>query len=75
MSAADRTLKAQLAGELRNLLEQRAGPNGMRMADLLDSINAQSSVRVNEHDLRIALVELEDFARVEHQTGRVMLRA
>lgn len=73
MSAADRTLKAQLAGELRSLLEQRAGPNGMRIADLLDSLNAQSSIRINEHDLRLALVELEDFARVQH--GVVMLRA
>ena len=36
----------------------QAGPSGMRIADLLDSINAQSSVRVSERDLRLALNEL-----------------
>ncbi len=83
-------MKAQLAGELRTLLERRvshrlqlereehggqqwlpkssttlafctfvqAGPNGLRIADLLDSVNAQSSVRVSERDLRQALNEL-----------------
>lgn len=73
VSAADRSMKAQLVGELRNLLETKADPAGMRIADVLDSINAQSSVRVTERDLRLALNELEDFARV--QQGVVMLRA
>lgn len=73
VSAADRAMKAQLTGELRALLEQKAGPNGLRIADVLDSINAQSSVRVSERDLRQALNELEDVARV--QQGVVMLRA
>lgn len=36
----------------------QAGPNGLRIADLLDTINAQSSVRVSERDLRLALNEL-----------------
>ena len=36
----------------------QAGPSGMRIADLLDSINAQSSVRVSERDVRLALNEL-----------------
>lgn len=113
VSAADRAMKAQLTGELRALLEQKArrgskpaclssadvdhqggrmlvtmacqpcvgcwivwmqvcipqppcaaprplqaGPNGLRIADVLDSINAQSSVRVSERDLRQALNEL-----------------
>ncbi|KAL4445821.1 hypothetical protein ABPG77_009020 [Micractinium sp. CCAP 211/92] len=73
VSAADRTMKAQLVGELRNLLERKAGPSGMRIADLLEDINAQSSVRVSERDVRLALNELEDVARV--QQGVVMLRA
>ena len=99
VSAADRTMKAQLVGELRTLLTHKAsgvagrgawagaweassekirwstgsrlarltppllaslqaGPNGMRIADVLDAINAQSSVRVSERDLRLALTEL-----------------
>lgn len=58
VSAADRTMKAQLVGELRSLVEARAGPNGVRIADLLDAVNAQSSVRVSERDLRLALNEL-----------------
>ena len=58
VSAADRTMKAQLVGELRSLLERKAGPSGIRIADLLDSVNAQSSVRVTERDLRVALNEL-----------------
>lgn len=36
----------------------QAGPSGMRIADLLDDINAQSSVRVSERDVRLALNEL-----------------
>lgn len=66
-------MKAQLAGELRALVEARAGGAGIRIADLLDAVNAQASVRVSERDLRLALNELEDVARVQH--GMVMLRA
>lgn len=68
VSAADRTMKAALVGELRALLEARARPgsSGLRIADLLDAVNAQASVRVSERDLRLALNELEDVARV-HQ--------
>ena len=67
-------MKAALVGELRGLLQQRAaGAGGVRLADLLDGINAQSSVRVSERDLRLALAELEDVARVQH--GVVTLRA
>eukprot|EP00887_Chlorella_sp_A99_P000983 scaffold5.g983.t1 len=75
VSAADRTMKAQLAGELRALLEQRAGgPGGsVRLADVLDAINAQASVRVSKRDVRLALAELEDFARLSN--GVVQLRA
>jgi hypothetical protein len=36
----------------------------MRIADLLDSINAQSSVRVSERDVRLALNELVSSASV-----------
>ncbi|PSC67965.1 DNA replication licensing factor MCM4 [Micractinium conductrix] len=73
VSAADRSMKAQLVGELRSLLEARAGPNGLRIADLLDTVNAQASVRVSERDLRLALAQLDDVARV--QQGVVTLRA
>ena len=51
----------------------QAGPNGLRIADLLDTVNAQASVRVSERDLRLALAQLDDVARV--QQGVVTLRA
>ena len=35
----------------------QVGPSGMRIADVLDGINAQASVRVTERDLRLALNE------------------
>lgn len=73
VSASDRTMKAQLVGELRNMLELKAGPTGMRISDLLAGMNEQSSVRISERDLRVALVELEEFARVQH--GVVTVRA
>lgn len=73
VSAADRTMKAQLVGELRTMLTHKVGPSGMRIADVLDGINAQASVRVTERDLRLALNELEDIVRV--QQGMVTLVA
>lgn len=42
------------------LSPRQASREGMRLADLLDSINAQSSVHVSERDLRQALCQLED---------------
>ena len=39
-------------------LALQVGPSGMRIADVLDAINAQASVRVTERDLRLALNEL-----------------
>lgn len=53
-------MKAALVGELRALLEARTRPGGagLRIADLLDAVNAQASVRVSERDLRLALNEL-----------------
>lgn len=52
---------------------QAGGPSGMRLAELLDLVNAQASVRVTERELRQALGELEDVARVAG--GVVTLRA
>lgn len=76
VSAADRTLKAQLAGEVRALLAgrlQSGGPGSLRLAELLDALNAQASVRVTERDLRLALAELEDDYRLA--AGVVTARA
>lgn len=58
----------------------QAGPGGLRIAELLDDINAQSSVRVSERDLRLALNELvsvgkgsewKDCGALWHSHGKV----
>ena len=46
--------------------------SGMRFADLMDAIAEQSSVRVSERDVRLALGELEETVRF--QNGIVSLR-
>jgi DNA replication licensing factor MCM4 len=76
VSAADRASRAALAGELRTLVEARAANGGVRLADLLEEINTAQgggTARVSERDLRLALAELDDVARV--QQGMVVLRA
>lgn len=45
----------------------------MRLAELLDLVSQQSSVRVSERDVRQALAELEDHVRF--QNGVISLRA
>lgn len=74
VSAADRTLKAQLLREVEALLEARAaGGAGLRLAELLDALNAQASVHVSEKELRAALTQLED--RFKLSGGVVSARA
>lgn len=64
VSAADRTMKAALGAEVRALLRAQLKPGGMRLAELLERVNDQASVRVTERDLRLALTELEDDYRL-----------
>jgi DNA replication licensing factor MCM4 len=67
VSAAERALRGALGSEVRALLEAdpsaRSG-QGVRLAELLDRVNAQASVSVGERELRQALAELEGVARV-----------
>ncbi len=53
----------------------QAGPSGMRIADLLEDINAQSSVRVSERDVRLALNELVSTGLAWQRAGFWQLRA
>jgi hypothetical protein len=46
--------------------------SGLRLAELMDLVQAQSSVRVSERDVRLALGELEDSVRFHN--GIVSLR-
>ncbi|KAL6782888.1 MCM4 [Auxenochlorella protothecoides x Auxenochlorella symbiontica] len=64
VSAAERGMKARLSGEVRALLQARLGGQGMRLAELLEGMNAQASVHVSERDLRLALSELEEDYRL-----------
>lgn len=72
VSAADRSARAQMASKLRDFLHERhSGPQGVRIADLVEQINAAEGVDVSERDVQAALAELQGDVRVTN--GRVTL--
>ena len=73
VSAADRSMRAQLAVQLKDLLERRrdGGGDGVRIADLAEEISAAAGVALTERDVQTALVELQGEVRVT--AGRVTL--
>lgn len=77
VSAADRSARAQLAGQLREALEARAGGasgsvgGGVRIADLVEQLAQTTGANVSEADVQRALVELQGQVRVDQ--GRVTL--
>lgn len=75
ISAADRSARAALAGELKSILASKSAGTGVRLAELLDDINGSGVAggQFTEKDLRLALTEIENIASLHN--GVVTLRA
>ena len=76
VSAAERSARAGLAGQLRDILEARAsggGGGGVRIADLVDALGERGAGGVSERDVQAALAEMGGEVRVA--AGRVTLVA
>lgn len=73
VSAADRSARNLLAGMIRDILEAKnLGTDGMRIADLLETLSLTTSSRnFTEQDVQNALRELQGEVRVH--SGRVTL--
>jgi len=73
VSAADRSARNLLAGMIRDILEAKnPGPDGLRIADLLETLSVTSSSHsFTEQDVQNAVRELQGEVRVH--SGRVML--
>ena len=72
VSAADRTTRAQMATKLRDLMHERhSGPQGVRLADLIEEIGQIAGLEVSERDVMTAATELQGELKV--RDGRVTL--
>ena len=70
VSAADRTSRAAMVGELKKVLEGWNAGAAVRLADLIDDLSGRAGVAVSERDLRAALAEMETVVQIRQ--GMVM---
>lgn len=70
VTLGQRVARAQLSEEIKKLL---AGRSGVTVLELVQLLQAQSSVRVAEKDVKAALTAMSDAVDWNRDTGRVVL--